>query len=54
MLGSVCDLPEARQGKGPALNSGFRALVARVGELGLDPTRTIICVMDADGRLTPG
>jgi 1,2-diacylglycerol 3-beta-glucosyltransferase len=46
------DLPDARQGKGPALNHGFRALVEIVEQRGLDPERTIVCVMDADGRLS--
>lgn len=46
-------LPEARQGKGEALNAAIRHLVA--GELiaGLPQSEVIVCVMDADGRLDP-
>jgi 1,2-diacylglycerol 3-beta-glucosyltransferase len=43
-------LPEARQGKGEALNAGLRHLAA--GRLrDADPERTIVVVVDADGRL---
>jgi cellulose synthase/poly-beta-1,6-N-acetylglucosamine synthase-like glycosyltransferase len=45
-------LPDARQGKGPALNAGYAALDLLAVELGLDPTHTVVCVMDADGRLS--
>ncbi|MGK2947298.1 MAG: glycosyltransferase [Acidimicrobiales bacterium] len=47
-------LPEARQGKGAALNTGYRALVAEVDRRGLDPDRVLVVVMDADGRLSDG
>lgn len=46
-------LPAARLGKGPALNHGFAALQELVAGRELDPARTIVCVMDADGRLSP-
>lgn len=46
-------LPAARQGKGMALNSGFRRLVHDVRRRGLDPDRVLVCVMDADGHLSP-
>jgi len=46
-------LPQAREGKGPALNVGFRAVVADATARGLDPSRVLVCVMDADGELTP-
>ena len=46
------DLPEARQGKGRALNRGFAAVVDDVRRTGRDPERTFVCVMDADGRLS--
>lgn len=45
-------LPEARLGKGPALNAGFARLLELAEERGLEPDRTIVCVMDADGRLS--
>ncbi|MFF1476695.1 glycosyltransferase [Streptomyces sp. NPDC058301] len=47
-------LPEARRGKGAALNAGLRHVRCRVREEGLDPARVLVCVLDADGRLTPG
>ena len=48
------ELPLARQGKGAALNAGFRHVVADVAARGLDARRVIVCVMDADGRLSDG
>ncbi|MDP9117030.1 MAG: glycosyltransferase, partial [Actinomycetota bacterium] len=45
-------LPEARTGKGHALNSAYQALDAWL-PLGADRTRTIVVVIDADGRLSP-
>lgn len=49
-------LPEARKGKGPALNHGYATLLARrkKGARPQPDNRTIVCVMDADGRLSPG
>lgn len=47
-------LPEARQGKGAALNSAFAVVLDDVASRGLDPDRVIVCVMDADGRLSDG
>ncbi|QEV19191.1 glycosyltransferase [Streptomyces alboniger] len=47
-------LPEARRGKGAALNAGLRHVRHRVRDEGLDPARVLVCVLDADGRLTPG
>lgn len=46
------ELPVARQGKGPALNSGFAHVVETVEREGLDPDRVLVVVMDADGRLS--
>jgi cellulose synthase/poly-beta-1,6-N-acetylglucosamine synthase-like glycosyltransferase len=43
------ELPQARQGKGAALNHAVAALPE-----GVDPARTVVCLMDADGRLDPG
>jgi cellulose synthase/poly-beta-1,6-N-acetylglucosamine synthase-like glycosyltransferase len=45
-------LPEARLGKGPALNYGLATVLAEVADKDLDPDCVIICVMDADGRLS--
>ncbi|MBV8159294.1 MAG: glycosyltransferase family 2 protein, partial [Acidimicrobiia bacterium] len=47
-------LPDARKGKGAALNAGLRCLLDDVGKRHLAPERVIVCVMDADGRLSPG
>lgn len=47
------ELPDARLGKGPALNRGCRELVTLANGEALDPDRTIVCVMDADGWLSP-
>ena len=47
-------LPEAQLGKGPALNAGFAALAKLVAQRGWDPASVIVCVLDADGRLSPG
>jgi 1,2-diacylglycerol 3-beta-glucosyltransferase len=47
-------VPAARQGKGAALNVGYRRLVAEVSERRLDPSTVLVAVMDADGRLSPG
>ncbi|MEA2685135.1 MAG: 1,2-diacylglycerol 3-beta-glucosyltransferase, partial [Actinomycetota bacterium] len=48
------ELPDARQGKGPALNAGFARLRELVAERGQNPDLVIVCVMDADGRLSRG
>lgn len=47
-------LPQARQGKGPALNFGLALLEKDVMARRLDPDRVLVCVMDADGRLSEG
>lgn len=46
--------PNARVGKGRALNAGFGLLCADVLEKELDPRKVVVGVMDADGRLSPG
>lgn len=47
-------LPDARQGKGAALNAGLTVIRDEVRRRGLDPDRTLVCVMDADGHLSDG
>jgi len=47
-------LPMARLGKGEALNHAFSVVSADVRERGLDPRKVILCVLDADGQLSPG
>ena len=44
--------PDARTGKGNALNAAYDALDAWL-PYGVDRTRTIVAVIDADGRLAP-
>jgi 1,2-diacylglycerol 3-beta-glucosyltransferase len=46
--------PEAQKGKGEALNAGYIELCRWAEQQGHDPTRTIVAVMDADGRLSDG
>ena len=48
------ELPDARLGKGPALNAGFRRVLEDIGARGIAPSRVVVCVMDADGRLSAG
>ncbi|WP_306339490.1 glycosyltransferase [Streptomyces sp. AS13] len=44
--------PDARIGKGAALNAAYEALNAHLGDV--DRSRVVVCVVDADGRLSPG
>lgn len=46
--------PDARKGKGEALNAGIAWVRRHVAERGLDPGKVVVCVMDADGRLSDG
>jgi 1,2-diacylglycerol 3-beta-glucosyltransferase len=45
--------PEARQGKGEALNAAIRFLTSSGRLGGRDPDQVIVVVVDADGRLDP-
>jgi 1,2-diacylglycerol 3-beta-glucosyltransferase len=45
--------PEARKGKGPALNAGWQAIVDWLPE-GTDAGQLVVGVLDADARLQPG
>src|SRR5471030_1602341 len=45
-------LPNAWQGKGPALNAGFARICREVTDAGFAPERVLILVMDADGRMS--
>lgn len=47
-------LPNARTGKGEALNDAYALVRRLVEEREQDPERVLICVMDADGRLSDG
>ncbi|GGL47226.1 glycosyltransferase family 2 protein [Planomonospora parontospora] len=44
-------LPDARRGKGAALNAGLAHLLDSGLLAGRDPDRVVVCVLDADGRL---
>jgi cellulose synthase/poly-beta-1,6-N-acetylglucosamine synthase-like glycosyltransferase len=46
--------PEARLGKGAALNDAIGHVEADASRRGLEPDQVVVCVMDADGRLSPG
>ncbi|MBO1414918.1 glycosyltransferase [Streptomyces sp. FH025] len=46
-------LPQARTGKGDALNAAYRALQAWLPE-DIDADRVVVTVLDADGRPSPG
>ncbi|MFC4454974.1 glycosyltransferase [Deinococcus sonorensis] len=46
-------LPQARQGKGLALNWAVQQLLNRLRIDGADLTREIFVIVDADGRITP-
>lgn len=48
------ELPYARLGKGAALNEGYAYICADVAARRLDPRKVLVCVMDADGRLSDG
>ena len=45
------EFPDARRGKGAALNAGFHRLLQEVGSWPAD--KVIVGIMDADGRLDP-
>ncbi|UMG94454.1 glycosyltransferase [Nocardioides sp. TF02-7] len=47
-------LPEARKGKGAALNAGLAYVLGDIAARRIDPERVVIAVMDADGRLSDG
>jgi 1,2-diacylglycerol 3-beta-glucosyltransferase len=44
------NLPEARKGKGEALNAAYRYIGERTVEHGVDPTTVAVGVIDGDGR----
>jgi 1,2-diacylglycerol 3-beta-glucosyltransferase len=44
-------LPNARQGKGPALNAAYRVISQEFASQRVDPVSVVVCIMDADGVL---
>jgi 1,2-diacylglycerol 3-beta-glucosyltransferase len=47
------ELPEARQGKGEALNAAYRFIRDHVAATGQDPRKVAVGVIDGDGRGSP-
>jgi cellulose synthase/poly-beta-1,6-N-acetylglucosamine synthase-like glycosyltransferase len=47
------DLPEARKGKGEALNAAYRYIAERTAEAGVDPAEVVIGIIDGDGQGSP-
>lgn len=45
--------PNARQGKGEALNAAFNHIRSGALDADFDPNTAVLCVVDADGRLEP-
>jgi len=46
-------LPQARRGKGRALNDAYAMLRAKFAREGIDPASVILGIVDADGRVEP-
>src|SRR5690349_5640124 len=44
------DLPEARKGKGEALNAAYRYIAERTAEDGVDPGKVVVGIIDGDGQ----
>ncbi|RAK27217.1 cellulose synthase/poly-beta-1,6-N-acetylglucosamine synthase-like glycosyltransferase [Actinoplanes lutulentus] len=44
------ELPNARQGKGEALNAAYRFISERTAEAGVSPERVVIGIIDGDGQ----
>ncbi|KJF16529.1 glycosyltransferase family 2 protein [Acidithrix ferrooxidans] len=45
------ELPDARRGKGEALNAAYRAITSSPEIVASDPSKVVLCIVDADGRL---
>ncbi|WP_067509326.1 glycosyltransferase family 2 protein [Actinoplanes sp. TFC3] len=44
------NLPEARKGKGEALNAAYRYIAERTAEAGISPERVVVGIIDGDGQ----
>ncbi len=44
------ELPEARQGKGEALNAAYRFIAARTAEAGISADKVVVGIIDGDGQ----
>jgi 1,2-diacylglycerol 3-beta-glucosyltransferase len=44
------ELPEARKGKGEALNAAYRAILARTEADGVHPEKVVVGIIDGDGQ----
>jgi 1,2-diacylglycerol 3-beta-glucosyltransferase len=47
------DLPDARKGKGEALNAAYRKILDHTRAEGVDPTKVVIGIIDGDGQGSP-
>lgn len=47
-------LPDARLGKGKALNAGYDLVLNDVRSRWLEEDQVVVCIVDADGQMTPG
>ena len=45
--------PQARQGKGKALNDAYATLLSKFSREGIDPASVVLGIVDADGRVEP-
>ena len=44
------ELPEARKGKGEALNAAYRAIAEQTAAEGVDPSKVVVGIIDGDGQ----
>jgi 1,2-diacylglycerol 3-beta-glucosyltransferase len=44
------ELPDARKGKGEALNAAYRAIAAQTAAEGVNPDRVVVGIIDGDGQ----
>ncbi|MFI5493423.1 glycosyltransferase family 2 protein [Actinoplanes sp. NPDC051859] len=44
------ELPEARKGKGEALNAAYRYISERTAEAGVSPSKVVVGIIDGDGQ----
>jgi 1,2-diacylglycerol 3-beta-glucosyltransferase len=44
------ELPEARKGKGEALNAAYRKILAQTAAEGIDPAKVVVGIIDGDGQ----
>jgi 1,2-diacylglycerol 3-beta-glucosyltransferase len=47
------ELPEARQGKGEALNAAYRYIAEQTAQAGISPEKVVLGIIDGDGQGSP-